>query len=161
MDHNPDGMRKVMGEECHLVNEMKHCHPGKQLPNMYVQGHQSFDYALATEPVTMAVQHTGYEPVDSHFPTDHRPYYIDLSAPISFGLHLQLWAKYKPSFLVATNIHQVTAYTEKKYEYIPLQTHNAFKGVQRLTLPRNNCHQFEKRLRHRRSGSKFGSRTKW
>jgi hypothetical protein len=99
MDHNPDGMRKVMGEECHLVNEMKHCHPGKQLPNMYVQGHQqSFDYALATEPVTMAVQHTGYEPVNSHFPTDHRPYYIDLSAPISFGLHLQLWAKYEPSF---------------------------------------------------------------
>lgn len=114
MDHNPDGTRKVMGgEECHLVNEMKHCHPGKQLPNMYVQGHQSFDYALATEPVTMAVQHTGYEPVNSHFPTDHRPYYIDLSAPISFGLHLQLWAKYEPSFLVATNIHQVTAYTEK------------------------------------------------
>jgi exonuclease III len=138
---DPDGMRKVM-DECQLVDIMKRQHPGQQLPSTYARGHRCLDYALATAAVAEAVQYAGYEPFNSHFPTDHRPYYIDLSIPILFGLQLQPLAKYEPRVLQATNIHQVTAYIEKKYKY--LCEHNVFERIQRLTRPGNRHHYAER-----------------
>jgi hypothetical protein len=139
---DPDGMRKLM-DECQLVDIMKYRHPGQQLPNTYARGHRCLDYALATAKVAEAVQHAGYEPFNSHFPTDHRPYYIDISIPSLFGFQIQPLAKYEPRVLQATNIHQVTAYIEKKYEY--LCEHNVFERIRRLTIP-GNRHNFAERL---------------
>ena len=60
--------------QCRLVNIMTRCHIGKELPNTYARGHRCLDYAFATEAVASSVQNAGYEPFNSHFPTDHRPY---------------------------------------------------------------------------------------
>ena len=137
-----DGMKKVI-DECHLVDIMTCCHPGEKLPNTYARGHRCLDYAFATEAVARAVKGAGYEPFNSHFPTDHRPYFIDLSIPDLFGLTLQPLAKYEPRVLQATNIHQVTAYIEKKYEL--LCEHNVFERAHRLSLP-GNRHRYAERL---------------
>jgi ribonuclease HI len=142
INQEPDGMCKVI-EECHLVDIMTRSHPGKQLPNTYARGHRCLDYALATEAVAAAVQYAGYEPFNSHFPTDHRPYFVDLSISSLFGIQLQPLAKYEPRVLQATNIHQVTTYIEKKYEY--LCQHNVFERVQRLSVP-GNRHLYAERL---------------
>lgn len=142
IEQDPDGMRKVI-EECNLVDIMTRRHPGKRLPNTYARGHRCLDYALATEAVAASVQYAGYEPFNSHFPTDHRPYFIDLSFSAVFGTHIQPLAKYEPRVLQATNIHQVTEYIEKKYEY--LCQHNVFEGAQRLLLP-GNRHQYAERI---------------
>jgi len=109
--------------------------PGIQLPNTYARGHKCLDYALATEAVAVAVRYAGYEPFTSQFPTNHRPYFVNLSIPTLFGIQLQHTAKYKPRVLQSTNIHQVTTYIENKYEF--LCQHNVFKRAQRLLLPSN------------------------
>jgi hypothetical protein len=70
---DPAGMKTVT-DECRLVNIMTRCHIGKELPNTYARGHRCLDYAFATEAVASSVQNAGYEPFNSHFPTDHRPY---------------------------------------------------------------------------------------
>jgi hypothetical protein len=138
----PDGMSKVT-DECHLINLMTRSHPGKQLPNTYARGHRCLDYAFGSEAVAAAVQYAGYEPFNSHFPTDHRPYYVDLSISSLFGLQLQPLTRYEPRVLQATNIHQVTTYIEKKYEY--MCQHNVFERVRRLSLP-GNRHIYAERL---------------
>ena len=124
---DPDDMRKVM-DECQLVDIMKYQHPGQQLPNTYAQGHCYLDYALATAKVAEAVQYAGYEPFNLHFPTDHRPYFIDISIPILFGFQLQPLAKYEPGVLQATNIHQVTANIENSMNiYVSIMCLSASK----------------------------------
>ncbi len=133
-------MKKVM-EEFQLVDVTMRCHPGKHLPNTYARSHRCLEYVLATEEVVAAVQYAGYEPFNSQFHTDHRPYLVDLSLSALFGLHLQPLAKYQPRILQATNIHQIIAY--KKYEY--LCEHNVFERVQRLILP-GNRHIYVERL---------------
>ena len=137
-----DRMRKVI-DDCNLVDIMTRRHPGIQLPNTYARGHRCLDYALATEAVAASVRYAGYEPFNSHFPTDHGPYFIDLSISALFGIQIQPLAKYEPRVLQATNVHQVTDYIEKKYEY--LCQHNVFERAHRLSLP-GYRHQFAERL---------------
>ena len=137
-----DGMIRVM-EECQLVDIMTRCHPDKQLPSTYARGHRCLDYALATDAVAAAVQYAGYEPFNSHFHTDHRPYFIDLATPVLFGLQVQSLAKHQPRVLQASNIHQVTEYIGKKFEY--LCHHNVFERAQRLLLP-GNRREFAERI---------------
>jgi exonuclease III len=107
-----DGMKKLI-DESHLIDIMRSRHPDQQLPTTYARGHRCLDYAFGTEAVIEAVRYAGYEPFNSQFPTDHRPYFIDLSISDLFGFNLQPLAKYEPRVLRATNIQQVTAYIEK------------------------------------------------
>ena len=109
---DPDGMKKLL-DESHLIDIMRSRHPDQQLPNTYARGHRCLDYAFGTEVVIEAVRYAGYEPFNSQFPTDHRPYFIDLSITDLFGFNLQPLAKYEPRVLRATNIQQVTEYMEK------------------------------------------------
>ena len=142
INQDQEGMKKVV-DECHLVDIMTRCHPGQSLPNTYARGHRCLDYVFATEAVAASVRYAGYEPFNSHFPTDHRPYFIDLATPILFGLQIQPLAKYEPRVLQASNIHQVTEYIEKKHEY--LCQHNVFERVQRLLIP-GNRHDYAERI---------------
>jgi exonuclease III len=130
ISNEPNGMQRVV-MELDLVNGMTRSHPGLPLPNTYARGYRCLDYAFATETVAAAVINAGYEPFNSHFHTDHRPYFLDLSIATLFGLQLQPMSKHVPRVLESTNIHQVTAYLEKKYEY--LNQHNVFERVRRLS----------------------------
>lgn len=112
ISQDPDGMKKLL-DESHLIDIMRSRHPDQQLPNTYARGHRCLDYAFGTEAVIEAVRYAGYEPFNSQFPTDHRPYFIDLSITNLFGFNLQPLAKYEPRVLRATNIQQVTEYIEK------------------------------------------------
>jgi hypothetical protein len=138
---DPDSMAKLI-QHCKLINLMTRRHAAP-LPNTYARGHRCLDYAYGTELVANAVTKAGYEPFNSRFPTDHRVYFIDLSVSTLFDIQLQPLAKHEPRVLQSANVNQVTAYIEKKYEY--LREHNVFERTKRLEQP-GNRHRFAERL---------------
>lgn len=101
------------------------------------------DYVFATENVAASAIKAGYEPFNIRYPTDHRMYFVDLSLSRLFGIRIQPLAKHETRFLESTNINQVTAYIEKKYEL--LNHHNVFERMQRLNQP-GNRHRFAEQL---------------
>ena len=115
----------------------------RPLPTTYTRGHRCLDYVFATEHVVSAIIKAGFEPFNIRYPTDHRSYFVDLSITGLFGVQIQPLATYEPRVLESTNVNQVTAYIEKKYEL--LLNHNVFERIQRLSQPWNR-HRFAERL---------------
>ena len=138
---DPDGMTGLL-IKCGLINVMTRKHT-LALPTTYARGHRCLDYAFATELVASAVERAGYEPFNSRFPTDHRSYFLDLSISTLFDIQLQPLAKCVPRVLQSTNVNQVTAYIETKYEY--LCKHNVFERIKQLERP-GDRHRFAERL---------------
>ncbi len=90
-----------------------------------------------------AVKKAGYEAFNARYSTDHRSYYVDLSAELLFRIQIQPLSKFEPRMLQSSNRVQVTEYIRTKHRY--LSAHNFFKRLQQLEQP-GHRHRFAERL---------------
>lgn len=138
---DPDGL-SYLASELSLVNLMPNRH-SSTLPATYARGTKCIDYALASPRLSHALVHAGYEPFNARLSSDHRGYFIDFDTVLMFGRPTQDLASPGKRKLKATNLIQVTAYINKKYEL--LNAHNAFERVERLSYI-GDRHQYAERL---------------
>ena len=138
---DPDGMSHL-ANTLNLVNLMSVRHSSKP-PATYARGSQCLDYALASPRVRSALVASGYDAFNARYPSDHRGYFFDFSTSLLFGNPTQDLATPQSRMLKASNVHQVTAYINAKYDM--LASHNAFDRATRLTFE-GNRHKFAERL---------------
>jgi hypothetical protein len=136
-----EGMSKIAAE-FHLQNLM-HVRHQQTPPATYARGKTCLDYGLATRRVANALISCGYESFNERFSTDHRAYFFDLDNDLLFGNMTQKISSPAHRVLKSNNVEQVTAYIKFKFDF--LQSRNAFRRAEQLTLP-GNRHVFAERL---------------
>jgi hypothetical protein len=137
-----DGMSEV-ANKFGLVNLMTSHHPLLSPPATYSRGTTCLDYALATSRVSHALQCVGYDAFNARLASDHRGYFLDFDTQALFGNPIPDLAAPQHGQLSTSNIHQVTAYIDQKYDC--LEKHNVFERAERLSYL-GNRHAFAERI---------------
>ena len=136
-----DGIQKL-ATTCGLLDLMTLRHSSTP-PATYARGRTRLDYALATDHVAQALSHSGYEPFNAKFPSDHRAYFLDFDTSKLFGTETQTLGKHADRILRSNNVTQTTQYIKVKYDL--LLAHNAFERGEQLHIS-GDRHEFAERL---------------
>ncbi len=140
-----DGMFEV-ANKFGLVNLITSHLPLRSLPATYTRGTTCLDYTLATSRVSHALQRVGYDAFSARLAWDHRGYFLDFDTQALFGNPIPDLAVPQHLQSSTSNIHQVTANIDHKYDWLEKQ--NVFERAESLTHL-GNCHAFAERIEWR------------